>query len=188
MVMPATRTDWTVDMLDALEDDGQRYELIDGALFVTPSPTDIHQLVVFEIAHRLHNYLSGARFGRVVTAPIDVRCGDRTRNRVQPDVLVLRLHDGNRPTYPYELRDLTLIIEVSSPGSVRLDFQIKRELYLREGVCEYWIADPLARNVTRWRTGGESGELLADDISWMMPGMATPMTLVLSQLFADTLD
>ena len=188
MVMPATRTDWTVDMLDALEDDGQRYELIDGELFVTPSPTDVHQLVAGEFAYRLRHYLDGTRFGRVVTAPIDVRRGDRTRNRVQPDVLVLRLRDGNRPAYPYDLQDLMLIIEVSSPGSVRLDYQIKRELYLREGVGEYWIADPVARNVTRWRTGEASGELLTGDISWTIAGLATQMTLLLPQLYVDALD
>ena len=42
MAMPATHTEWTVDMLDALPDDGQRYEIIDGELFVTPSPSDMH--------------------------------------------------------------------------------------------------------------------------------------------------
>jgi Uma2 family endonuclease len=188
MFMPATRTDWTVEMLDALEDDGQRYELIDGELFVTPSPSDAHQLVAGEFAFQLRRYLGGTRFGRVVTAPIDVRRGDRTRNRVQPDVLVLRLRDGLRPAYPYELRDLALIIEVSSPGSVRLDYEIKRELYIREGVGEYWVVEPLARHVTRWRSGDSSGELLVDTITWTMPGLSMPMTVSLPHLFADALD
>ncbi len=49
MAMPATHVEGTVDMLDALEDDGQRCELIDGELFVTPAPADIHQLVVGEL-------------------------------------------------------------------------------------------------------------------------------------------
>jgi hypothetical protein len=62
--MPATHTDWTVEMLDALPDDGQRYEIIDGELFVTPSPSD-------------------------------VRREDRRRNRVQPDIFVVRVAAGN---------------------------------------------------------------------------------------------
>ena len=49
MAMPAAHTEWTVDMLDALPDDGQRYEIIDGVLFVTPAPSDVHQYVVGEL-------------------------------------------------------------------------------------------------------------------------------------------
>jgi Uma2 family endonuclease len=55
--MPATHTDWTVEMLDALPDDGQRYEIIDGELFVTPAPSDVHQYVVAELLSRLLEYL-----------------------------------------------------------------------------------------------------------------------------------
>jgi Uma2 family endonuclease len=50
MVMPVARADWTVEMLDALPEDGQRYELIDGELFVTPAPSNDHQLVVTALA------------------------------------------------------------------------------------------------------------------------------------------
>ena len=50
MGMPATITDWTVEMLDALPDDGQRYEIIDGVLFVTPGPGEGHQDVVDELS------------------------------------------------------------------------------------------------------------------------------------------
>ena len=46
MVMRATHSEWTVDMVDALPDDGNRYELIDGRLYVTPAPSDVHQLVI----------------------------------------------------------------------------------------------------------------------------------------------
>ncbi|HMA23455.1 MAG TPA: hypothetical protein VKP00_05665 [Gemmatimonadaceae bacterium] len=57
MAMPATHMEWTVDMLDALPDDGQRYEIIDGALFVTPASSDVHQYVVGELYARLLGYL-----------------------------------------------------------------------------------------------------------------------------------
>ena len=78
-------------MVDALEDDGQRYELIDGELFVTPSPVDLHQLVVGELHARLRDYLRAYRVGKPMVSPSDVRRGDRTRNRVQPDVFVVRV-------------------------------------------------------------------------------------------------
>jgi Uma2 family endonuclease len=64
MVMAATIVDWTVDMLDELPDDGRRYEIIDGELFVTPSPRDVHQLVVGEVYARLCEYLRGSGVGK----------------------------------------------------------------------------------------------------------------------------
>lgn len=190
MVMPvhADRTDWTVDELDALEDDGQRYEVIDGVLFVTPAPKDTHQFVVAELLGRLHAYLRAEKLGRAMTSPADVRRGDRTRNRVQPDVFVMRVVDGKRPAYPYELHDLALVIEVLSRSSLKLDKQIKRELYLREGVGEYWIVDPDARNIVRWRSANESGELLTATLAWQLDGMSTTFQLDLPEFFAEALD
>lgn len=81
MPVPRERTDWTVDELDALEDDGKWYEIIDGGLFVTPAPRDTHQFVVVEFAETLHEYVCTEKFGRMMTSRADVRRGDRTRNR-----------------------------------------------------------------------------------------------------------
>src|SRR6185437_16845984 len=106
MAMPAVRTDWTVEMLDELPDDGNRYEVIDGELFVTPAPSDVHQLIVTELVARLHFYLQRSVVARVLTSPSDVRRPDRERNRVQPDVFVVKLTDGRRPPYPFDLTDL----------------------------------------------------------------------------------
>ena|ERR1041384_6504811 len=64
MAMPATHADWTVDMLDELPDDGKRYEIIDGEVFVTPSPRYAHQFVVGELYARLRAYLKPTRLDR----------------------------------------------------------------------------------------------------------------------------
>lgn len=188
MAAHAARTDWTVDELDALEDDGRRYEIIDGVLFVTPAPRDTHQFVVVEFTGRLREYVRSEKFGKVMTSPADVRRGDRTRNRVQPDVFVMRIVDGKRPLYPYEVHDLALIVEVLSRSSRRQDTGIKRELYLREGVDEYWIVDPATRTVARWRAGAESAELCTDTLDWHLEGMSTTLHLNLLELFAEALD
>lgn len=190
MVMPAARerTDWTVDELDALEDDGKRYEIIDGVLFVTPAPRDTHQFVVAEFAARLREYCRTEKLGKMMASPADVRRGDRTRNRVQPDVFVMRLVDGKRPSYPYEVHDLALIVEVLSRSSRRQDTGIKRELYLREGVGEYWIVDPDARTVARWRAGSDSPELCTEMIDWHLDGMSTTLHMNLRELFEEALD
>ena len=187
MAMPATHTEWTVEMVDALEDDGQRYELIDGELFVTPAPAEIHQLVVGELHARLREYLLRTRTGKALISPADVRRGDRARNRVQPDVFVLRLTDGKRPPYPYELSDLLLAVEVSSPSNPRLDFHTKRELYLNEGVAEYWVINPEARNVSRWRGRNDPGELLSETVTWQPEAAGEPFVLSLPQFFEDAL-
>ena len=187
MAMPAIQIEWTVEMLDALEDDGQRYELIDGALHVTPAPADTHQLVVGELYALLREYLKPLGGGRAMISPADVRRGDRTRNRVQPDVFVVRVTDGKRPAYPYDLHDLLLIIEVVSPGNPRLDYHIKRELYLRDGVGEYWVVNPDARNVSRWRGRGDPGELLSERIEWSLPDAAQPFVLMLAEFFDEAL-
>ena len=185
MGMAATVTDWTVEMLDALPDDGQRYEIIDGELFVTPSPGEPHQDVVGELMHRLHLYLQGSDIGKVVASPSDVRRGDRTRNRVQPDVYVIRRTDGKRPTYPYELRDLLLVVEVVSPGNPRLDYHIKRDLYLREKVGEYWVINPEARNVSQWRGLDAAAALHSREISWHPIGMRVPLVLDIQGFFEE---
>jgi len=185
MAMPMSRVDWTVDMLDELEDDGQRYEIIDGELFVTPSPIDVHQFVVGELYALLRGYLKGRGLGKPVVSPSDVRRGDRTRNRVQPDVYVIRLADGKRPPYPYDLGDLLLAVEVVSPGSVRLDYTIKRKLYLSEGVGEYWVIDPQARNVCRWKERSDAGEILSERVEWRAVGATEPFVLELSTFFDE---
>ena len=69
MAMSAVRTEWTVDMLDELPDDGNRYELIDGELFVTPAPIDVHQLVVGALYTRLRAYLRPSAFARLPHTP-----------------------------------------------------------------------------------------------------------------------
>ena len=168
MGMPATSGDWTVDMLDALPEDGQRYELIDGVLFVTPGPGESHQDIVGALFRLLHEYLSGHGVGKAMISPADIRRGDRTRNRVQPDVFVVRLVGGSRPAYPYELADLLLAVEVVSPSNPILDNQVKRDLYLREGVVEYWVINPDARNISLWRGRDDPGDEVGSERSLLV--------------------
>ncbi len=183
MGMPATIGSWTVDMLDALPEDGQRYEVIDGELFVTPGPGEFHQDIVGALFRRLCDYLNGHGVGKGMVSPADVRCGDRSRNRVQPDIFVVRLAEAKRPPYPYELQDLLLAVEVVSPNNQSLDYQVKRDLYLREGVGEYWVVNPEAMNVSRWQGRDDPGEVLSRTLAWHPVGMPTPFALDLPEFF-----
>ena len=82
-----------------------------------------------------------------------------------------------------DLSDLLLAVEVASPSNPRLDYHVKRDLYLREGVGEYWIINPDARNVSRWRGRGDSGEILSERVEWNIAGAPRPFVLALEELF-----
>lgn len=187
MAMPAANTEWTVEMLDELSDDGNRYEIIDGALFVTPAPTDVHQLVVGTLHSRLRAYLRPTPVARAIVSPSDVRREPRRKNRVQPDVFAVKLRENGRPPYPFDLTDLLLAVEVVSPGHARYDFQTKRELYLAGGVPEYWVIDVDARAFTRWCGSADPGELLAERIEWQPSGVNSALVIELDEFFEDAL-
>ena len=187
MVMPAAHTDWTVEMLDALPDDDRRNEIVDGVLYVTPAPSVEHQQVAFGFHRALHDYVRPTRIARAVQSPADVRKPDRTRNRVQPDVFVVRLNDGEYPAYPFALSSLMLAVEVESPSSADLDYQVKRSLYLHNGVPEYWVVNPGARIVSRWRHADEPGEVFSSRMTWQPEGMQAALVIDLPALFDDAL-
>ena len=103
MAMPATHTDWTVEMLDALPDDGQRYEIIDGELFVTPRRRTCISTSSASCTRDCSSICVASGVGHPVVSPADVRREDRRRNRVQPDIFVVRVRDNKRPAYPFDL-------------------------------------------------------------------------------------
>jgi Uma2 family endonuclease len=132
---------FTVHDLEAFPDDGNRYELIDGSLLVSPAPGTKHQTVVFELAVRLRESCPVGM--RTFVAPFAVRPSDSIE--LQPDVLVARdedLTDKNLPVAPM------LAVEVLSPSSVINDLNNKKAAYQRLGVPSYWVIDPLNPSLT----------------------------------------
>jgi Uma2 family endonuclease len=124
-------------------DDGQRHELIDGEHYVTPSPNAAHQTLVVRLVVALGNYFESRRAGRVFCAPFD--CVFTNFDVVEPDLLVV-LDDQEEILTAQNVRGApAIVIEILSPGTSRRDCGIKRDLYDRGGVREYWIVDP-ARN------------------------------------------
>jgi Uma2 family endonuclease len=135
---PFTRAD-----LDAMPDDGNRYELVDGALVVTPSPSWRHQTAVTALWLRLYNACP-AEFS-VFVAPLDVVYADDTV--LQPDVLVVRRSDlGDRNLEG----DPVLAVEVLSPSTRHVDLAFKRARYEAAGCPSYWVIDPLEPSITCW--------------------------------------
>jgi Uma2 family endonuclease len=184
MGMPALpTTGWTVDMLGMLPDDGKRYEIIDGELFVTPAPSPAHQRAVGALYRRLYAYLEGSTAGEVLFSPADVRAGPRTS--VQPDLFVVRGSERIGPHGWPDLNSLLVTAEVLSPSTARADRTAKRRLYQREGVSEYWLVDLDSRLVERWRPGDERPEILGDTLEWRIEGAVEPLIIDVPALFAE---
>ena len=182
MVMaPATRQ-WTVEQVHQLPDDGNRYEVINGRLFVNPPPSVVHQFLLQELDVRLWTYLQANPVGTVFPAPTGVRVDAETQ--VEPDLLVVPLIEGKIPHALPEPTRLLLAIEILSPSTKSKDRLEKRDLYIEMGVPEYWIVDPDAKAVERWRPGMSAPEILRDRIEWR-PDPGKPAFIVdLAELFA----
>lgn len=185
MGMVETAPMWTVERWRALPADGNRYELVDGQLLVTPSPALPHQLATFELARLIADYVECFRIGLTVIAPADVQYDDRTV--VEPDIFVAPLLEDRRPRSYADLGGLLLAVEVISPSSARADRIIKRRLYQRERVPEYWIVDLDARVVERWRPDDDRPELLSERIDWQPAALHPPLSVNLPEYFRKVL-
>ena len=136
-------------MVRALPADGNRYEVVAGELFVTPAPHFRHQGAVLEWLLRLAPYVKAHGLGYAVASPADIEFDEE--DLVQPDAFVAPRIEGHQPTRWSEITTLVLAIEVLSPSTARADRTVKRRLFQRVGVPEYWIVDVEARLVERWR-------------------------------------
>ena len=175
----------TYDDFLLFPDDGKRHELIDGEHYVTPSPNVRHQ----EILGRLHlligTWLQGHRVGKIFVAPLDVLFS--RFDVVEPDLLYV---SNERAAEVLSVQHLTgapdLVIEIASPGTRNRDETIKRRLYERSSVTEYWVVDPDIDVIRIYRRSGERFERPvelsreADDVltTALLPGLEMPLARV----------
>lgn len=134
----------TADEYERLEEDGFKYELIDGVVVMSPSPNFGHQDIAGEIEWQIRGYLKKHPIGRVV------RETDVTFNPLRvyrPDLMFLSTQRFPTPTERvHAIPDM--ILEVVSPATRALDLNTKRDDYQRSGVTEYWLIDPAAATLT----------------------------------------
>ena len=137
--MPLPQITW--DHVQQLPDDGNRYEAIGGELYVTPAPSVRHQRVLKRLYNALERILEEPRLGEVLFAPLGVRF-PATGEGVQPDLLFVS-NERRDIVASDELKGAPdLVIEILSPTTAGRDTGLKRVLYERQGVAEYWIVDP----------------------------------------------
>ena len=138
---------WTWADYLRLPEDGQRYEIIHGVLYVSPAPRYVHQFAAARLVHFLSLFVLERDLGVVLTAPFDVLLPG-VAEPVQPDVLFLA--NGNLPDPAAKNFEGVpdLVVEVLSPSTRRVDLKVKLAAYQEAGVPEYWIVDPKLQTVT----------------------------------------
>ena len=125
----------------ALPDDDLRHEIIDGEHYVTPSPVTRHQRISRNLLHLIQTHLDTHPIGEIFGAPFDALLSEF--DIVVPDVLYVSREHARFLTAENLQGPPDLVIEILSPSTRSRDERLKRNLYERVGVEEYWLVDPL---------------------------------------------
>jgi Uma2 family endonuclease len=145
------------DIWDAPED-GNRYEVIDGELFVTPAPDWLHQSAVSALHGYIWQYVQPRRLGWVRTAPIAVVLDEETG--IEPDIVYVS-QERSRIISARGIEGAPdLVVEVLSPSTKARDRGLKMRRYAAAGVPHYWIVDPSTRSLEAYRLGESGYELI----------------------------
>lgn len=172
----------TIEELDRLPEDGNRYELIDGELYVSAAPRNKHQLVSSAFLELMLPFVRKDDLGRVYHAPFDVYLEPGKQTRVEPDIVFIareRLHlIEERGLYGAP----DLVIEILSDSTSHVDLFDKRDLYHRSGIQEYWAADPDERHILvhRFQESSDPRKLVMGDIltTPLLRGLEIPLSFV----------
>ncbi|MEO8620906.1 MAG: Uma2 family endonuclease [bacterium] len=185
--MPAQRLHprlWTEEEFYVARDaapQGERWELVDGEVLVTPSPHWVHQRVVIRLGLALHEYVRAQLLGELFVSPLDVKL--QKGLVLQPDLLVVP--NGVLRAREDIVDQLLLAVEALSPSSARYDRVKKRPAYQRNRVPEYWIVDERSGTVERWRPDDDRPELVSEHLVWNPDGATVPFELDLVAFFAE---
>lgn len=183
MGMPAHQTKrWTLAELHRLpENDGNKYEVVRGELFVTPAPTVDHETIAARLARALDPYVERHGLGLVYRPRAVVRV--RPHSEVEPDLMV-RQAPARRGTSWDHAPTPILVIEILSDSTRRRDLADKRALYMEIGVPEYWVVDGGERRFHVIRPGGFEETVDHGAVLWHPRGVAAPLAVELASIFS----
>jgi Uma2 family endonuclease len=190
LVLRSIDATWTYARWERLPDDGNRYEVIDGVLYMTTAPSSFHQWIVQQLFLELHTQITRPHLGVVFIAPIGVLMPGC--DPVQPDLVVVRAEDIGMLA-DRRIRGVpTLLVEVLSPANAETDTELKRKSYARAGVPEYWIVRPAERDVLVYT---QPDATLADythvervPAGGTLTGLTMPVQLAIAGLFEGAPD
>jgi Uma2 family endonuclease len=156
------------------EREGDRVELIDGVVYVTPAPKPSHQFIAQNLNSLLDRHIRAGNLGRLATAPLDVRLSDH--DVVQPDLLFIARERLSIVGEAVIEGAPDLVAEILSPGTRERDLGVKRDLYARAGVREYWLIDPSEQTIDVLALAGSTYVAVPPDAagvtrSALLPGL-----------------
>jgi Uma2 family endonuclease len=175
----------TYDDFLLFPDDGKRHELIDGEHYVTQSPNIRHQRISRHLIFLLELWLNEHPVGEVFYAPLDVLFS--SFDVVEPDLLYVSIERAAALLAGQHVTGAPdLVVEIGSPGTRQRDETIKRRLYERSDVVEYWVVDPDIDVIRVYRRAGdrfarveelssEAGDVLT---TALLPGLEIPLSRV----------
>ena len=182
MLMALSTSAWTLAELDRLPDDGNKYELVDGELFVTPAPSPAHERLALVLREILSPFVRAERLGDIYTPRAVVRTDG---SEVEPDLMV-RPPTPSLPKTWAEMPTPLLVVEISSRTTRRRDHEQKRGFYLRIGVAEYWIVDRWSRSILVVRR--DAADLVAESVlKWRPDGAHQALNIDVAAYFDEAL-
>ncbi|HUP62712.1 MAG TPA: Uma2 family endonuclease [Thermoanaerobaculia bacterium] len=177
-----TSTKLTYEDYVNLPNDGKRYEIIDGELYVNPAPNIKHQKVAAKLFYELYSFVKPRKLGEVFFAPCDVVLSEI--DTLQPDILFVSAARMEIITRANVKGAPDLVIEVLSEGTRNYDETIKKKRYERFAVSEYWIVDIDDDSVRVHRRVGTRFELV-DAVATITTPLLPGFTLAVHEIFAD---
>ncbi len=172
---------YAADMVRALPDDGNRYEVVHGELLVTPTPRLWHEEIAGRLYELIRIYLRQEPVGHAIGSRSDLSWG-LSDVLVSPDLFVVPLDEVRQLDW-LALRTVLLAAEVLSPSSTRADRFTKRRLYQEQKVPLYWVIDPDEHFVEVWRPGDDLPIIVRDQLEWRPAGSSESFVLSLEELF-----
>ena len=181
MGMATQTSSWTLAELHRLPDDGNKYELVYGELFVTPPPSPSHEEIIAILLPLVIRYVERWKLGRVYTARAVVRA---LESEVEPDIMVRSIapstEDWTKLPIPM------FVIETASKSTRRRDRGKKRQFYLDLGVQEYWVVDRETRSIQVVHPGIDDS-VEHQSVSWHPNGADEPLVVDVAKLFREPL-
>jgi Uma2 family endonuclease len=181
MSIPLRRYHWDYSDYARLPDDGNHYEVLDGELLVTPSPSPDHQNIMGRLYMLLVAYVERHELGVVI---LDVDLLFQTGQFLRPDVLVVPESSRAAITRRGIETAPSLVVEILSPTSSGIDLVKKPARYGDFGIPEYWVLDPEDRSAWIWRfaEGSRVPEQVRGRLEWKAPGAPEPLVIDLDAL------
>jgi Uma2 family endonuclease len=179
---PTRRYIWTYDEYARLPDDGDRYEVIDGEVLVTPAPSTTHQHILGTLYRSLRTYVEREGLG-VVLMDVDLLFVEG--QFLRPDLLFVPSAERAGITSRGVERAPNLVVEVVSPSSGSLDRVKKPRRYRDFGVPEYWVVDAVEGAVWVWRfaEGAQDAVRVEGRIPWRPAGASEELLITTEELF-----